>query len=441
MEAYLTYANFTLNPRKDGDNRERLNLKTLYNTLKIGQMTREKHTVVKQMRIERVEVCSSSKGCAPKTKKSKMLTNGLNKTTNYLTAMKTQNQNIKTKRADNEMNYVLLNIYGICTVGNTEENFMARVPQTAVIGLKVGLSKQNLIEVRNPQADQMIDTLLKEMQFFIWNFVKINQSPRYGKLSSLSIQGFNLNDPSGGSKPEFRIKNFIRVMTMIDDKIKSHELHYIERETRLLPKVYFRPSEGYTGPTIGITKWLTVDFTGVLSIAQVRDISIVLYQAYRQIKQNVQWNTNYVGNIPKSRRQNKNKKETKKQTPQINIPSWNQTLQKYKYKGKNFNCESISKPELQEIAKKMDISPKGFKKDLCNKIQSALKGKNAVVVVPNDSIMWNKNKKKYMMSGRVFNCEVLKKEELVRIAQKLDINDSGTKKDLCNKIHATIKKD
>jgi hypothetical protein len=55
----------------------------------------------------------------------------------------------------------------------------------------------------------------------------------------------------------------------------------------------------------------------------------------------------------------------KKATPGV---IYNSKQRNFYYKDKKFNCMTMSKPYLEAISLLMKLSPKGFKKDLCEKI-------------------------------------------------------------------------
>lgn len=377
MEAYIGYANFTLNAYPEGAPKRGehiLDLRRVYNTIQPMSVRRPNNRIVKTFSINSVEVCSASRGCTPKSRFNNVKEQ---KHLNFLTVFKNGNRNIKTNKATNNKNFVLLNIKGTCKIGDHFENFAIRVPKSGVVGIKIGLSLQKQIIVRDPGADRKLEYLGYELEKLVFDTLPVPpMRPR--KLSALSIQGWNLSDPAGGEKPDHRLKNFITFMRLLDQQVGSHFLDYEPRETKMIPRVNFKPIT--EGPTIGITNWLMVDFTGVRTVNEVRELSVVFYNAYRRLQNDIVWNTNYNGPVPKSRRKTENTK-AKKNTPKnknnnVNVPKWNQNKKKfYNGKGKLFNdkaCMRLGKKDIEKLALKLQVNPNGFKASVCDRIMTKL---------------------------------------------------------------------
>lgn len=53
---------------------------------------------------------------------------------------------------------------------------------------------------------------------------------------------------------------------------------------------------------------------------------------------------------------------------------------------------------------------------------------------------WNKDKKKFVKKGKVFQCMSLKKGDVTKLAKALSVNSEGFKKDVCARIESKIKK-
>ena len=382
MEAYIGYANFTMNayPGKAPSKPEQiLQLEQVYKNINPQSIRRPSYRFVKSFTLDSIEVCSASRGCTPKTRLNKKKHN------NYLTLYKNGEKSIKTnknkgywvnKKGARKSNYILLNIKGTCKIGDIIENVAIRVPQSGVVGVKVGLSMQKEISVKfDGDADQKVDYLGYELEKIIYDLIPVPPlRPR--KLASLSIQGFNLSDPGGGSRPPQRIKNFLQTMRNINEHIRTHNLDFEPSETKTIPRANFRSALPGEHPTFGITTWLMVDFTGVKSISNVRKLSRDLYNVYRRTTQSIIWNNNYTGPIPKSRRGMKSKQKTivvdnKKQTK--SIPVWDKDKKKYYRNGKVFHCMQLSKTDVTQLAKSLNIISSGFKTEICEKIMSKIK--------------------------------------------------------------------
>lgn len=378
MEAYIGFANYTLNFQKEKSQNYILNLRDVYKSIEPMSVRRPSFDFIKSLTIESIEVCSASRGCTPK---SRFNNNKNHKHINYLTVFKNSNRSIKTdknipnwindKTKKPRTNYVLLNIKASCVINGIIENIAIRIPKSGVLGVKIGLSSQQSIIIKDPAADNKLKILGDELSSIIYDILPVPYI-RPTVLSGMIVQGWNLNDPSGGKKPDHRIKNFISTMRALDSVIKSHNLDYEPRETKMIPRVNFRSI--LNEPTVGITTWLMVDFSGVKSIAKVRDISVRFYNAYRSIKRTINWNTNYEGPIPKSRRGIKQKKKAEKKPNinNVNIPIWNKDKKKFLQKDTVFSCMRLSKNEISKLAEQLDLNPNGFKASVCDRIMTKL---------------------------------------------------------------------
>ena len=339
-------------------------MKTTYNNIKIFSVQRKANRLVKSLTIEKVEICSASRGCTPKTR--------LNKHQNYLTAYKNGEYEIKTNKFNGEeKNFALLNIKGTVRIGDKTELLAIRIPKSGVLGVKVGLSIQQEIIVSKPDADHKIEYLGYELTKLIYDILPV-PALRPTKLSGLTVHGWNINDPTGGQRPPQRVKNFVNMLQLLGRNIESHYLDYEPSEFKQVTRGNYKPvTPG--DPTFGVTAWLMVDFSGVTSIARVRELSGIIYKSYRRALPEITWNNNFKGPVPKSRRKTEAKKEPKKaNNKNINMPKKNANKKQLIYKGKKFNCMQTSKPELVSIAKKLGVNPDGFKEGLCRRILEKL---------------------------------------------------------------------
>jgi len=363
MNAYVGFANFTLNAEPP-DKRHIINLKTLYSKIKLFSVQRKANKLVKSLTIEKVEICSASRGCTPKTR--------LNKHQNYLTAYKNAEYEIKTPKYNGEdKNFALLNIKGTVRIGDKTELLAIRIPKSGVLGVKVGLSIQQEIIVSRPDADHKIEYLGYELTKLIYDILPV-PALRPTKLSGLTVHGWNISDPTGGQRPPQRVKNFVNMLQLLGRNIDTHELDYEPSEFKQVTRGNFKPVVP-GDPTIGVTAWLMVDFSGVKSIARVRELSGSIYNAYNRVLPEITWNGNFKGPVPKSRRKTEAKKTPKKAiNKNINIPKKNGNSKLLMYKGKKFNCSLTSKPELVSIAKKLGVNPDGFKEGICRRILEKL---------------------------------------------------------------------
>ena len=389
MEAYIGYANFTINAYPDkapSKPEEILNLKAVYNAINPHSIRLPKNKIVKAFTINSIEVCSASRGCTPKKFKENKTKNVKKHFNNYLTVYKNGKNSIKTNRnisnwtntktGKPRTNYVLLNIKATCKIGDTFENVAIRIPRSAVVGVKVGLSTQNQILLDNPKkSDFDVNYLGYELAKIIYKMTPVPALRKYA-LSGVSIQGLNLHNYPSGLRPNERIKNFLASMRELDKHIKTHNLDFEPSESKSLPRANFKSKEPGRYPTLGITTWLMMDFSGVKSIEKTVNLSRDIHTAYRKILPTINWNTAYEGPIPTSRRgikQKPNVKENNGKTNNINIPVWNKDKKKFIQKGKVFQCMSLKKDQVTKMAKSLSVNSEGFKKDVCSRIEKKIK--------------------------------------------------------------------
>lgn len=382
MEAYIGFANFTMNSTESNSIKEPLDLRALYNKIEPKSLKRPENKLIKQFTINSIEVCSSSRGCTPKTK-----TNENKKHVNYLTVYKNGGQVIKTDKANrnNTYNskgkytgtYILLNIKATCRIGDELENVSLRIPRSGVIGVKVGLSSQKIIVVNKPDADHKINYLGYELAKIVYDLfpeiLKNHYHKNHYKLSGLIIHGFNLFSPELGQKPPYRLLNFLDVMKEIGDRIETHNMIFEPSERKQIPRINFKPTIPGEYPSFGITNWLTVDFMGVKTMSSVRKLSRKLTAIYLKVQDKIKWNVNFGGPVQKSRRGVRQPKEIKSKNKNnggnINIPTYDSKKRKLvNSKGKVFNCILMKKDIIEKIAKKLQVNPDGFKKDICERI-------------------------------------------------------------------------
>jgi len=352
MEAYIGYANFTINAypgTAPGKPEQILNLNEVFRSINPQSIRLPTNRIIKAFTINSIEVCSASRGCTPKKFKENKKKNVKKHYNNYLTVYKNGKNTIKTNRnipnwvnektGKPRTNYVLLNIKATCKIGDTFENVAIRIPRSGVVGVKVGLSSQDQILVDKADADYKINYLGYELTRIIYAMTPVPALRPY-KLSSISIQGLNLHNYPSGLRPNERIKNFLTTMRELNKHIKTHELDFEPSESKTIPRANFKSIEPGLYPTFGITTWLMIDFSGVKSIEQTVNLSREIYNAYRKTLPSINWNTEYNGPIPQSRRGFKriaNVKVNNPTTNNINIPVWNNGKKKSYEKVKFFN--------------------------------------------------------------------------------------------------------
>jgi hypothetical protein len=99
-----------------------------------------------------------------------------------------------------------------------------------------------------------------------------------------------------------------------------------------------------------------------LTKSSVQDIIKKYNEAKMKIPESLQYRINTLGVVPKKVLSPSSVKLVKSEV------YYNKKQKDYFYKNKKFNCMSLPKPQVENIAILMKLNPKGFKKDLCLKI-------------------------------------------------------------------------
>ena len=200
---YIGYANFILNSKTKKEKTNVYSLKESYNYLDSFKFPIKKGRIT----INRIEVCSNSKGCTPKTPHQK---------SNYLIKLKDITTNGKTYNNADDGKYVLMNMKGVYNINGIECNVFLRVPRSGVIGVRLGLSKQTKIKLSNSneniiKADEDLIKLGSEIEkdvFELFNGSPKNFRPRKTRkfsLANLTIFGLNVFNPNTGNRPIAKI--------------------------------------------------------------------------------------------------------------------------------------------------------------------------------------------------------------------------------------------
>ena len=136
-----------------------------------------------------------------------------------------------------EKNYVMINVYGKVTMGGVEQDIYLRIPKSGVVGVRLGLSIQNIINVSDKDADRKVDKLINDVIKMVNKIIPQIKTNRRTKLNAMSVHGFNASDPTGGKKPEFRVKNFIEFIHKLDKHLPNHNLDYEPITVGLFQKI------------------------------------------------------------------------------------------------------------------------------------------------------------------------------------------------------------
>lgn len=417
MSYYLDYINFIINSNEVKVRKPSvmLDLDKVFKNLKVGNIKDSSLT------IKKVELCANSKGCTPKGKNGK---------DDYLVKLKNQTREISTKLSQNKEKYVLLNIDGTYKLGDAEESIHIRVPKSGTIGVRLGMKKQKFAVLGTKSVDSKIGSIMKDMTFTLMNVISGLKKEKPTKLVSLSIKGLNVFNPKTGNRPDHKIQNFIFILRKIDEFLPNHELDYNQRDGKQIIRGNFKPLEQGAAATIGITPWGMTDFMGSSSIKETEILINEFIEAFNSVKNQIKYDTKSVkpkviskqpcrvgqvsanskGNCPNENEMYpipkrdgticcKSGKLTSKIKQELiqkyknyglplpkslnmsihssiktgNIPQYNTKRKTWVYKGKQFKCTSLRKPEIQNIATKFQLNPLGKVTDLCGLIEKHLK--------------------------------------------------------------------
>jgi hypothetical protein len=431
---FLSYLNYQLNaypgiaPRKPP---VVIDLKNLYRHLTSKQLP----YVSENITFESIELCSNSKGCNPKKEGGKM---------NYLVAMKDSKNNIKTTLYDDETKSVLLNIRGKYKIGSKMCELYLRIPKSAAIGVRIGMSEQNIIKI-DENGDSKIESLRMKITKQLFDILGIVPNLRPSKLNGMAVHGLNLHNPKTGKRPDQKIKNFLSFLRLLDSHLEAHSLDYDKKDGKQVARGNFKPDIHGTGPTIGITSWTMVDFVGGKSIAQVINLSKTILNIFNKIKNTI----NYTTNAKQPKAHGKADLEPKGCPANVPPANSNGTCPSDNYiplpnKHKSICCykKKLTKTTALNALKKYKNSNMKIPQSLQNRFNTlgiAVPQKpnkpSSVKLTSIYGVTYNKISKNFFYKGKKFNCITMPKPDLESISLLMKLNPKGFKKDLCSKIH------
>tara|TARA_B110000977_G_scaffold8942_1_gene11853 strand:+ start:1593 stop:2987 length:1395 start_codon:yes stop_codon:yes gene_type:complete len=430
---FLSYLNYQLNaypgtpPRKP---QKIIDLKTVFKSITMETFP----YTYKNVRFDSVELCSNSKGCNPKKEGGKM---------DYLVAMKDTKNNIKTALYNDDEKAVLLNVRGKYKIGDTMCTLYLRIPKSAAIGVRLGMSEQIKIKM-DGNADTQIDELRKELTKQIFEALKAVPNLRSSKLNGMAVHGLNLHNPLTGNRPPQRIQNFLEFLRALDREFDTHSLDYDKKNGKQVVRGNFKPDVHGIAPTIGITGWTMVDFVGGRSVAQTITLKNKLVEAFNKTSLLIKYTTDAKqpkthgkatmrekgcpGNVPPA-----NKEGNCPSDMYIPLPNKYKSLCCYKKK--------LSKTTAQDALKKYTEAQMKVPQTLQNRI-------NALRLVPQKpkeissvkrrksapGVVYIQTTGEYLYKDKRFDCMLLAKPYLEAIAILMKLNPKGFKKDLCSKI-------
>ena len=384
---------------------------------------------INNIEIKSIEVCSNNRGCSPRTVHNK---------SDYLVRYKdneTEQLGLKKKMGNSDKDFVVIFINGTYEINGVKCNCHMRVPRSGVIGVKIGLSKQNDILV-NQEGDTKLKLLGLEIEKDVFKlFSGEIKKIRELEMSNATIFGLNVFNPKTGERPDNRIASFDDVIESIDNELELHELDYVPTNARSVVRGNFK-SEDPNVPSIGLTQWGMVDFVKVKKISSVIKLAKELVDIVRKLtiefevakkpklktmcsNRNPQPDVNgsctnggialpnkkgglccykkrlsnqkirdlyakYGMNIPIALQNRlQNIQPSNKSYLNVNIPKYNAKIKKFIFKGVPFDrnsCVKLSKTDIIEFAKVLEVNPKGKRDLICKRIFVKLaKDKDSII--------------------------------------------------------------
>lgn len=386
-------------------------LKDIFDALASGSKSRGRLT------IRSVEVCSSNKGCSPKS------TKGIR---DYLVAyIDEKHTAYRLAAAGDPTKYTVMFIDAGYKIGSVECSTSIRVPPSGVIKVSIGLSAQSEIDVTE-KSDAVLLQLVKSITKDVLGILGIKQV-RPTKLVSMNTEGYNLFNTDGVA-PNHKIMNLGSLAQQLAEQLKGYYFDYNEREGRAVPRVFLKPLERGALPTIGVTTRGSVGMSGGTSLKQLQDTARALQRAFDKSRGGVVLSFD----VPPSKTVKKGQGRVVECPKGIPAPDSAGGCEKGRvprpnaktkglccYKGRltaavskeirkyyndarkpmppalkkridavleggrgasvkgakevRFSCGSRSLAELREMAKSLGVSPKGKKADLCARLLEALR--------------------------------------------------------------------
>lgn len=387
----------------------------------------------KNIQLESIELCSNNKGCNPKV---------IGGTLDYLVAMKDSSGEMKTAQFNDPTKAILLNVRGKYKLGKTQCELYLRIPKSAAVGARLGMSTQHVIQI-DDNADGQISKLQDEISQQIFDILSIVPILRPSKLVGMAVHGLNLHNPLTGERPEFKIKNFLQILRELNKHLKTHALDYDKKNGKQVARGNFKPKEPGSAPTFGVTSWTMVDFVGGQSVRQVIQLKNELVRAFEMSRIYIQYDLQSKKPITHGKR-NELKKGCPKNIPVANadgmcpsdlyIPLPNKYGSLCCYKKKL--TKSIATDVLQKYkAANMKIPEflaEKLKKYAENTTSSSVKC--AKKYTTPSGVYYNKRAKQFKYKDKQFKCMSLSKPMLESIALLMKVNPKGFKKDICNQI-------
>lgn len=429
---YIGYANYILNAKESKEKNVVYSLKGTYEYLDSLSFPLKKGNLM----INKIEVCSNNKGCTPKTPHEK---------SNYLIRLKDESTNGKTYKNVNDGKYVLMNMKGEYNIDGIKSTIFLRIPRSGVIGVRIGLSKQESIKVTN--NSNKLTKLGKEIEndvFKLLNGTQGNFRPkkmRPFKIANLAIFGLNLFNPTTGNRPEQRIYDFGDFVERLQYNLKTHSTNYEPTNSKSVVRANFKPITNDSLPSFGVTQWGMVDMVGVKNLESAVQLKENLLIAFGKLKNNIEFNNNEEIKKPVKRNggcppRNPAPDATGKcPDGHTALPTKKKNICCYKRKmnpKQIINAYATAGVNMPQYLRNVLQPPP----PVLNNNGNPAKNKKTVVVP-----YYNSKTKKFMYKKSEFNmtkCTSFAKPQLITIAKQVGANPGRFKADICKSIMSKL---
>ncbi len=374
---HLGYLNFILNAtdRKGKPIKEEhiTDLEKLYNVV-----SRRAFPVrLDNLKIDRVEVCSSNAGCSQKKG---------NTLHHHLVAMKNTHGELRPEQKQkfkkvavkewktgkgkkpvqktvgyqnipiNINPWVVMNMVGSTKIGNVTETVYFRIQKTGIVGMRVGVGSQTSFTIDTTDAELM--DFGKRLSNVILGFLS-SEVPNNDKIAiaNITTHGYNLIT-NGVGYPNHKMTNHEAIVRAIGREMEGYFYEDVMANHGKNPGTrWLKPDVKKQGmPSIGISTWGMADTSGANKMTTIRNVLRRLQSLFDTIKDKVRYNT--TSKPPVSQKGQKTGGKCKDTIqPMASIPA---------------NISKLKKGQLQGIVRSLGIDPtKKLKANLIKNIKTA----------------------------------------------------------------------
>jgi hypothetical protein len=348
-----------------------------------------------------------------------------------------------------DMKLVRLIVEGTYALGNTHGNILINIfnpsknSESSKVTIRLSIKGES-IQTRK-ELNPIIKSVMEEIDSFIGE--KRTDEQEYPKISGMFVSGLSLLSPKNGGKLVKGIPNASAFYRMMNVGLQKHGYAYDaisqNRTGKKIGTAYFKPmidgkiNISKTRPTINITSTGIVQFVGNTTLEFVHKMSIALIQVFNSIPSN---KSNFKGEVvmPKTIVASKG---CPKRNPQMSkgvcekgmIPKVNKHKQVCCYK-ERLDATKAANYMRQFIKEGMNI-PIAYTKYASIRMRSSSSSRQAFILRQPQP---NKNGKTTFKS---WSCNVTtKKSELKKMARNHELNNTGTKEELCDRITMKLKR-